>query len=106
MQAASTSPAPRFSLSLPMRYRLVGHVNWKAAKTLNVSASGLLFTAADKLPVGAKLEVEISMTAAMLKPTHLRATSEVLRQGTKDQPMITTVRHVTSQTVAGDMPQE
>ena len=103
---AAASPAPRFTLALPMRYRLVGQVNWRAAKTVNVSASGLLFMATEKLPIGAKLEVEISMTAAMLKPTHLKATSEVLRQGTKDSRLITTVRHIASQTVAGDIPQE
>ncbi len=96
------SVAPRFTLALPMRYRPVGHPKWRSTKTVNVSASGLLFIASEKLPLGSKIELEISMTAANLKPTRLAAVSEVLRQGTKDEPMLTVVRHVKSQTVDGD----
>jgi len=103
MQVAT--PAPRFTLNLPMRYRPVGHPLWRSVKTVNVSSSGLKFIATERLAAGAKLEVEISMTAELLKPTRLTAVSEVLRQGTDDQPLLTTVKHMSSQTVVGDLPE-
>lgn len=101
MQAANV--APRFTLALPMRYRPVGQAQWRAARTVNVSASGLLFVATERLAKGARIELEISMTTANLKPTHLSAVSEVLRQGSDGQPMITTVKHLKSQTCDGDI---
>jgi hypothetical protein len=85
-----------------MRYRPVGQSQWRTAKTANVSSSGLLFLSTEKLAPGTKLEVKISMTASMLKPTHLAAVSEVLRQRSSDDSLITTVHHLSSQTVEGD----
>ncbi len=95
--------APRFTLSLPMRYRIEGQAEWKSTKTVNVSASGLLFVATDKLKKGTRIELEISMSAANLKPTRLTAVSEVLRQGREDEPLVTTVRHIRSKTLDGDI---
>src|SRR6266702_2763209 len=101
--ATHSSPAPRFTLQLPMRYRPVGQTQWRTAKTANVSSSGLLFLSNEKLAPGTKLEVEISMTSSMLKPTHLAAKSEVLRQKSSDETMmITTIHNLSSQTVEGD----
>jgi hypothetical protein len=94
--------APRFTLALPMRYRRAGHSQWHRAKTVNVSSSGLLFLTAERFAPGTRLEVEISMTASMLKPSHLSSVSEVLRQKDHDDLMLTTVHHVSSQTVEGD----
>ena len=99
---AAANVAPRFTLSLPMRYRLEGQLSWRPGKTVNVSSSGLLFIAQEPLPRGAKIEVEISMSSANLKPTRVHAVSEVLRQGSAEQPMLTTVHHVKSHTVDGD----
>jgi hypothetical protein len=96
------SPAPRFTLALPMRYRLAGQLQWKAGKTVNVSSSGLLFLTNERFAPGTRLEVEVSMTASMLKPTHMSSVSEVLRQTPVDQVLLTTLHHVSSQTVNGD----
>src|SRR4051812_46186992 len=95
----ATSPAPRFTLALKMKYRRVGQLQWQPAKTVNVRSSGLLFLTSDKFAPGTRLEVGISMTASMLKPTHLSTVSEVLRQKTHDGLLLTTVRHLSSQTV-------
>ena len=86
-----------------MRYRVQGQVQWHTTETVNVSASGLLFIAKEKLAKGARIELEISMSASNLKPTRLTAVSEVLRQGKDDDPMVTTVRHITSKTLDGDI---
>jgi hypothetical protein len=94
--------APRFTLALPMRYRRVGQLQWQTAKTVNVSSSGLLFLTVERFAPGTRLEVEISMTASMLKPSHLSSVSEVLRQKEHEALMLTTVHHVSSQTVEGD----
>jgi PilZ domain-containing protein len=95
--------APRFSLNLPMRYRPAGESEWRKAKTVNVSASGLLFVASEPLPAGRQLEVEISMTTTLLKPSRVSATSEVLRQGTEAEPLLTTVRHLQYRMMEGDV---
>jgi PilZ domain len=87
--------APRFSLNLPMRYRPLGDSKWRDAKTTNVSASGLLFEASERLMVGKKLEIEVSM-AESLKPTRLIALSEVMRQ--EKENLKTAVRHVNYRT--------
>lgn len=96
------SPAPRFTLALPMRYRLVGQIQWKDAKTVNVSSSGLLFLTTERFAPGTRIETEVSMTASNLKPTHISSISEVLRQSAVDQLLLTTLHHVKSQTLDGD----
>lgn len=99
------SPAPRFTLALPMRYRRVGELNWRNAKTANVSSSGLIFLTAEKFVPGTRLQVEVSMTANTLKPTHQASVSEVVRQKSTDELLMTTLHHVSSQTVPGDFQQ-
>ena len=89
-----TNVAPRFSLRLPMRYRPEGELRWRSATSENVSSSGLRFLAKERLRVGSRIDIEISMTTPFLKPSHLIATSEVVRQGGNDQPHMTAVRHV------------
>jgi hypothetical protein len=96
------SPAPRFTLALPMRYRLVGQLQWKPAKTVNVSSSGLLFLTTERFAPGTRIETEVSMTASNLKPTHMSNVSEVLRQTAVEHSLLTTLHHVTSQTLEGD----
>ncbi|PYP83371.1 MAG: hypothetical protein DMG65_24555 [Candidatus Angelobacter sp. Gp1-AA117] len=95
--------APRFTLTLPMRYRPAGHPEWRIAKTANVSSSGVLFVASEPLEVGGRLEIEISMTAALSKPSRIVATSEVVRQGTETQPLITAVQHLHFHMIDGDL---
>lgn len=78
-----------------MRYRPDGDPRWRETTTRNVSSSGALFVAAEPLPPGRKLEIEISMTAAFpLKACRLIATSEVVRQGADSAPLLTAVRYL------------
>lgn len=86
--------APRFSLKLPMRYRPVGDKEWRDALTENVSSSGARFLAVEELRPGRKIEIEIVMTAALLKPARVIALSEVIRQGVGHDPMMTSVHHL------------
>ena len=88
-----------------MRYRPAGHPQWRSAKTANVSSSGVLFLASEPLPVGWRLEIEISMTAALSKPSRIVATSEVVRQGSAKHPLITAVQHLHYHMVDGDLEQ-
>ena len=89
--------APRFSLSLPMRYRPAGDPRWRDTVTRNVSSSGVLFAADEPLPPGRKLEIEIMMIAASsLQACRVIATSEVVRQIVDSGPLLTAVRHLQS----------
>jgi hypothetical protein len=86
--------APRFSLQLPMRYRRQGDLRWREVVTKNVSSSGALFLAPEALKPGSMLEIEISMHAGSLRPGLLIAQSEVVRQSSEQEPLLTSVRHV------------
>ncbi|HYX70131.1 MAG TPA: PilZ domain-containing protein [Terriglobales bacterium] len=95
------SVAPRFSLKLPMRYRPTGDLRWRNTETKNVSSSGVLFLAAEPLQPGRKLEIEIlMMPAAPLKACRMVTTSEVVRQSSTSDPLLTAVRHLQWQTHA------
>jgi hypothetical protein len=94
--------APRFSLVLPMRYRPVGHLQWRNGKTVNVSAGGLTFATGEPLEPGRILEVEISMTTSLLRPSRVVAISIVIRQDSGAQPFVTTVQHSKHHLVDGD----
>lgn len=95
--------APRFSLTLPMRYRPVGQTRWRSTMTANVSSSGAPFLAAEALPAGRQLQTEISTTEALLKASRIVATSEVVRQGSNVQPLITAAQHQHYRVVHGDV---
>ncbi len=90
----SSNIAPRFSLKLPMRYRPVGDAQWRESLTENVSSSGARFMANEPLTPGRKIEIEIIMTAALLRPARVVAVSEVIRQGVGHEPMMTAVHHL------------
>ena len=94
--------APRFSLTLPMRYRPLGQTQWRSAKTANVSSSGVLFLASERLSTGQQLEIEISMTEALFKPSRIIATSEVVRQRSGTH-LLTAVQHREYRMVDGDL---
>ncbi|HUK88496.1 MAG TPA: PilZ domain-containing protein [Terriglobales bacterium] len=91
--------APRFSLMLPMRYRPTGDAHWRSTTTKNVSASGVLFLAVEPLVPGRKLEVEILMTeSSAIKASRVLATSEVVRQSSETEWLLTAIHHLQSQT--------
>jgi hypothetical protein len=55
--------ARRFSLPLPVRYRIATAADWLSGTTRNLSDSGILFTADQSLEVGMVLEMELAMEA-------------------------------------------
>jgi hypothetical protein len=102
-----TQIAPRFSLRLPMRYRPTGDSRWRPTITENLSSSGARFVAFEELSPGTRIEVEISMTATLLKPSRVRTLSEIVRQTAEDptrevQPHMTAVRHLEYRMEADD----
>jgi hypothetical protein len=54
-----TSPtrARRFPLQLPLWFRASADEPWHRARTLTISATGLSFTARNKLPIGTRLDM-------------------------------------------------
>jgi len=57
----NTTCAPRFSLALPVRYRVAGETSWQTAKTRNLSTSGVLFRTRQLLAAGTEIELEIEL---------------------------------------------
>jgi hypothetical protein len=61
--------APRFQMQLPLHYRCPGQQQWHAARTLNVSRSGVLFQVlealeghlGEALAQGAGLELRLTL---------------------------------------------
>lgn len=76
----NTTCAPRFSLALPVRYRVAGQPGWHTAKTRNLSTSGVLFRTRELLKLGTVVELEIELNEAYpAQATHARGTGEVVR---------------------------
>jgi hypothetical protein len=77
----ATTCAPRFSLSLPLRYRIHGESVWRMASTRNLSSSGVLFRAGETYRPGAEVEVEITLSDAYpVQANKVKATGKVVRQ--------------------------
>ena len=77
----ATTCAPRFSLNLPLKYRIAGEKLWQVASTRNLSSSGVLFRAAEMHRPGSELELEITLSDAY--PVHasrVQATGKIVRQ--------------------------
>ena len=72
--AAPTGPAPRFTVHLPLRYRVAGEEQWFAGALENVSRSGLLFHADHALPAHAQIEITLTLPVELAG----RPTPEVL----------------------------
>jgi len=49
--------ARRFSLTLPVRYRTMGSEHWNQGKTENVSCTGMLIRAGERMDVNQEVEV-------------------------------------------------
>ncbi|HET7746524.1 MAG TPA: PilZ domain-containing protein [Vicinamibacteria bacterium] len=54
--------APRFLVSLPMRYRVAGEPTWWDGVTGNVSRSGVLFSAASAITPDRVIELALCLT--------------------------------------------
>ena len=76
-----TFRAQRFSLSLPLRYRLLGEEGWKQGTTENISRSGMLFRAEEMLQPTAQLEINLVLPAeiAGLSAAEVVCRGEIVR---------------------------
>jgi hypothetical protein len=74
----TTTCAPRFSLALPVRYRVAGETNWQPAKTRNLSTSGVLFRTRQVLASGTVIDLEIDLNEAF-QANLARGRGEVVR---------------------------
>ena len=74
----TTTCAPRFSLSLPVRYRVAGEPGWQTAKTRNLSTSGVLFRTRQMLASGTEIELEIELND-LFQANLARGTGQVVR---------------------------
>jgi hypothetical protein len=77
----ATTCAPRFTLTLPVRYRPAGEPAWRMATTRNLSSSGVLFRTHEMLRPGAEVQVEIDLDETYPgHATKVTGTGKVVRQ--------------------------
>jgi hypothetical protein len=77
----NTTCAPRFSLALPVRFKVAGQDQWQTAKTRNLSSTGVLFRSRQLLATGSTVELEIEMNAGDAPDvSRVRARGEVVRE--------------------------
>jgi PAS domain S-box-containing protein len=74
--------APRFTLQLPVHYRLTGETLWRHGTTENISRSGVLFRADQPLEPNVRLEfsVELPTDVFGMAATEIVCRGEVVRQ--------------------------
>jgi PAS domain S-box-containing protein len=74
--------APRFSMQLPVQYRLTGETQWRHGTTENISRSGVLFRADQPLEPNVCLEfsVELPTDVFGMAATRILCRGEVVRQ--------------------------
>jgi CheY-like chemotaxis protein len=82
--------AQRFNLQLPLRYRLVGDLDWHAGTTENISRSGVLFRAEEMVQPAAQLEISLVLPAeiAGLASAEVICRGEVVRAMEPEQPSV------------------
>ena len=81
-EAALPSRAPRFTLQLPVHYRLAGETLWRHGTTENISRSGVLFRADQALEPNARLELSLELPTDVfgMAATEIQCRGEVVRQ--------------------------
>jgi hypothetical protein len=77
MPQALRPRAQRFSLQMPMSFRVLGESEWRDALTANVSRTGVLFLTESTLAPETKLEMKLTLPASIAG----RAAGEVLCRG-------------------------
>ena len=82
-----TVRAQRFNLHVPLKYRLVGQMDWREGSTENISRSGMLFRAQELVPIHSQLEINLVLPweIAGLAPTEVVCRGEVVRTLEYDQ---------------------
>jgi PAS domain S-box-containing protein len=81
-EAGLAPRAPRFTLQLPVHYRLAGETLWRHGTTENISRSGVLFRADQPLEPNASLEfsVELPTDVFGMAATEILCRGEIVRQ--------------------------
>ena len=78
--------SPRFPLTLPVRYRVAGTESWLTGTTQNISSSGVLFAAEQRVEVNTP--IELAITLPRVKPMEgageVRGSAMVVRTGSMD----------------------
>jgi len=80
--------AQRYDLHIPLKYRLVGEDQWREGTTENISRSGVLFRADEKISAKAQLEFNLMLPvgAAGPSPAEVVCRGEVVRIEEKGGP--------------------
>jgi len=74
--------APRFTLQLPVHYRLSGETQWRHGTTENISRSGVLFRTDQPLEPNARLELSVELPTRIfgMAATEIQCRGEIVRQ--------------------------
>jgi hypothetical protein len=78
--------SPRFPLTLPVRYRVAGTGLWLTGTTQNISSSGVLFAAEQRVEINTAIEIAITLPRARTRPDsgEVRGRALVVRTGEMD----------------------
>ncbi len=76
------SRAPRFTLQLPVHYRLAGETMWRHGTTANISRSGVLIRTDQPLEPNAPLEFSVELPTGVfgMAATEILCRGEIVRQ--------------------------
>ncbi len=74
--------AQRFALDVPVRYREAGTAEWCEGRALNMSTSGVLFQATERLQPSAVLDIRLVLPVAIPgeAPAEIRSRGTVVRE--------------------------
>jgi PilZ domain-containing protein len=78
-KSRASKRARRHSLQIPLRYRIPGKQEWAAGETINLSESGILFSAEHIMEVNTRLEVTFQSEGIPLPRSGTRAVQIVRR---------------------------
>jgi hypothetical protein len=87
---SSASRAQRFSLQVPLKYRLLGKSVWRNGTTDNISRSGMLFRVEETIHPNAQLEINLVLPAevAGMSTAEVICHGEVVRTVELEQPFV------------------
>ena len=76
------SRAPRFTLQLPVHYRVPGDSQWRHGTTENISRSGLLFRTEQLIPANERLEISLELPTDVfgMAAAEIYCRGEIVRQ--------------------------
>jgi two-component system, cell cycle sensor histidine kinase and response regulator CckA len=87
---SSASRTQRFSLQVPLKYRLLGEAVWRNGTTENISRSGMLFRVEEAIHLNAQLEINLVLPAevAGMSTAEVICHGEVVRTVELEQPFV------------------